>query len=337
MYDTLASLCACDGVSGHEESVRNRILSLGSFDAHHVDPLGNLLCFKGDGDAPPSVVLDAHMDEVGFLVRHIDKDGFITLDALGGIDPRVLEGAQLTVHGREPLRAVVGDLPPHLSKEEKAPKLQDLPVDTGLSGKEVRDLVPVGSPVCFWSPLRRLGSSLVSGKALDNRAGCAVLCSVSHSLPKECNALFLFSVQEEVGVRGATTALFGREDAPALCIDATHAGMPGVDERLTRPLGSGPVIGMGPAVDPGLHARLVHLAGSLGIPHTVKAYPGRMPTNLRALQVTGKGMRGALASLPARYLHTPCEVMDLRDLDACTRLAGAYVESWCESTGGAAV
>jgi endoglucanase len=325
MFELLASLCGCDCVSGRESGLHKQILDAGSFDRHATDALGNLLCFKDAGPDAATVLLDAHADEIGLIVRHIDKEGFIFADAVGGIDPKVLQGTCLTVHGTAPMPAVVGDLPPHLSQEKKVIPLADLPIDTGRSAKEVRESVRIGDAITFRSGLARIGANQVTGKALDNRAGVAALCELSRIVRSPCNIMFSFSSQEEVGARGVIPALFGKDISLAICVDTTHGDMPGVDQHKTRPLGTGPIIGRGPGIHPGVGAAVEAAGDRAGIAYSVKAYPGTMPTNLRSIQVSGKGIPGAQVSIPARYLHTPSEIVDLRDVRGCVELLAAFL------------
>ncbi len=320
MYELLASLCGCDCISGRESALHDHILNSGSFSRHATDALGTLLCFQDAGPGAPTVLLDAHADEIGFIVRHIDKDGFIFADPVGGIDPKVLLGSRLTVHGKRTLSAVVGDLPPHVSADKAIPKTGDLPIDTGLEPHEVRKLVGIGDAITFFSPLARIGKNQVAGKALDNRAGCAVLCELSKRVESPYNLIYAFSAQEEVGARGITPAMYSRDVSFAVCVDTTHGDMTGVEPHKTRPLGSGPILGRGPGIHPAVGAAAESAAASAGVPHTVKAYSGAMPTNLRSIQISGSGIPGTQVSIPARYLHTPCEVADLRDIDGCVTL-----------------
>lgn len=325
MFKLLSSLCACDAISGREPGLHGNILKEGSFSRHETDALGNLICFQDGSPDAPTVLLDAHADEVGFIVRHIDKDGFIFVDAVGGIDPRVLQGTRLTVHGRESLAAMVGDLPPHVSSDSGVPKVGDLPIDTGLPAKEVAELVRIGDSLTYFAPLKKMGRHHVTGKAIDNRGGCAILCELSRKLRSPYNIIYSFSSQEEVGARGITPLLHQRDVSFALCLDMTHGDTPGVERHKTRPLGSGPIIGRGPGIHPAVGRAVEAAAASAGTPYSAKAYPGGMPTNLRSIQVAGKGIPGAQVSAAVRYLHTPAEVADLRDLEACVVLLEAML------------
>jgi len=327
----LETFTACHGIAGHEDEVATSIIQHGDFTSYGRDAMGNLLCMKETTPGAPTVLLDAHMDEVGFIVKYIDDDGYLYLDAVGGIDTKALSGACLLVHGKSLLRGIVSDMPPHIAHGSTVPELGDLPLDIGMSGREARETVPVGSPVTFSTRLRQVGQHKVCSKALDNRAGCTVLCSLSRKLDVPFNLAFLFSSQEEVGTRGAYAALTSSAPALALSIDTTHGDMYGVPREKTRTLGSGTIIGVGANIHHSLFSRLRETAKNDGIAHTIKAYAGATPTNLRSMQTAGRGVATALLSIPTRYLHTPAEVADMRDIKATQRLVSSFLSSLDES------
>jgi endoglucanase len=289
--------------------------------------MGNLLCIREYGPDAPTILLDAHMDEVGFIVKYIDDDGYLYLDAVGGIDTKALIGTCLLVHGKERVRGVVSGIPPHIAQESTVPDLDDIPLDIGMSSREAKEMVPIGSPVTFSTKFRRVGQHKVCSKALDNRAGCAILCSLSRTLDVPCNLAFLFSSQEEVGTRGAYAALTSYAPDLAISIDTTHGDMYGVPKEKTRSLASGTILGVGANIHRALFDRLRQTAKDEGIAHTTKAYAGATPTNLRSIQVAGRGVPTALLSVPTRYLHTPAEVADLRDIKATQRLLSSFIAS----------
>jgi len=326
MYDSLAELSSAFGVAGHEGEIRDAILNLGDFPDHSVDKMGNLICHGPQKEGAPTVLLDAHMDEVGFIVKFIDDDGMIYIEPLGGIDPRALIGKRFLIKGKDQLEGVVGDIPPHLSKDGKAPDLSELAVDTGLSGKELEAIIDVGDPVGYISPLRRMGGSKVSGKSLDNRVGCLTLCELSKNVGADCNIIYLFSTQEEVGTRGATMAL--RKMAPdiAICVDATQGDMHFKKSPILRELGGGTIIGAGPNIDPNVFKTLSQTADKCNIRHTTKAYPRPTPTNLRSIQLIGGGVPSGLLAIPCRYMHAPNEVVDINDIISTVSLLEAFLD-----------
>ncbi|MHC1609516.1 MAG: M42 family metallopeptidase [Candidatus Methanofastidiosia archaeon] len=325
LFEYLKILAGKSGAPGHEHNVSGAILKICDFTFHITDPMGNLICIKEVDKNAPTILLDAHMDEIGGLVRHINDDGYIFLEPMCKIDPRIMIGKQVLINGKKELIGTIGVLPLHVSKENKIPKFQDLPIDTGLTKEELERFVRMGDPVTFYSPLRSLGGTKICSKALDNRAGCAVLCHLSKIIDSQYNIAFLFSSQEEVGARGVQSALALCNPIFAISIDATHGDMKGVEKNKTRVLGSGPIIGVGPNIHNTISDRLRKIAERENISHTIKAYPAATPTNLRTIQTSG--VPGALLSLPVRYMHTPSEVADIKDMEALAMLLKSFILS----------
>jgi len=319
-------LVSAFGVAGHEEDVRKVILDEGSFSDYRVDKIGNLICRNTYDDSAPSVLLDAHMDEVGFIVRYIDDAGMIYVNAVGGIDSRALIGKELLIRGEEDLVGIVANIPPHMSKDNKVPGVSELQVDTGLTKEELQDIVRIGTPIGYVPHMERLGGTAVSGKAFDNRVGCLALCELSKRLGDKRNVTYLFSTQEEVGTRGATVALKDISPDIAICVDATQGDMHFIDSPITRSLGSGAIIGTGPNIDPGVFRWLVNSARSSGVPYTTKAYPAPTPTNLRSMQLLAGGVVSGLVAIPCRYMHSPSEVVDVNDIISVISLLERFID-----------
>jgi len=326
MYDSLAELTSAFGIAGYEDDIRDAIIKNGNFAQHRVDKIGNLVCHGDIRDERPTILLDAHLDEVGFIVKFIDKDGFVYLEPLGGIDPRALIGKSILIRGNEDIVGVVSSIPPHLSQDNKMPKLSELTLDTGLSKWELDGLIGIGSPAGFISPLKRLGGSKVAGKSLDNRAGCLALCELSKRLGDSCNVIYLFSTQEEVGTRGVNVALKDLRPDLAICVDVTQGDMHFFDSPIMRKLGGGTIIGTGPNIHPKIFEKLTRAAEGRGIQHCIKAYPKPTPTNLRSIQLLGGGVPSGLLAMPCRYMHTPAEVVDVNDIISTILLLEAFID-----------
>ncbi|MHC1605000.1 MAG: zinc-binding metallopeptidase family protein [Candidatus Methanofastidiosia archaeon] len=327
MLETLRMLTSCAGVSGFEEEVSQMILKLGAFSSCRRDPMGNLICMKESDKTMPIIMLDAHMDEVGFIVKHIDDTGFLYLENLGKIDPRVLPGKKAIVRGSENLLGVFGDLPPHVKEKKDVFEISELPLDCGLTKNEIKSMVSIGDSVVFHNPLFKMGKNNICSKAIDNRAGCAVLCRFSHQIKTEFNLAFVFSSQEEIGARGARVATYALSPSLAISVDCTHGNIVDMASAKTRKLGSGPVIGIGPNIHPKISQKLKTDAKRIGIPHTVKAYSQATPTNLRETQLVLKGVSCGLVSIPTRYLHTPTEIADLRDIKYSLKLLVEFIST----------
>ncbi|MDR0821349.1 MAG: M42 family peptidase [Oscillospiraceae bacterium] len=333
MTDLLKELCAADGTSGDEAAVRQLIISkLTATDVtYRVDPLGNLLVEKkGREQAKNRVMFAAHMDEVGFVARYIDKTGFIKLSAVGGINDDVCFGRR--VRFGNGVRGVIGGKPVHLlrgkDEADKQPKLTDLWCDTGVSTKE--DLqVALGDTAVFDNDAAEFGEHAFCGKAVDDRLGCAILIGLLNSeLPYGITCAF--TTQEEIGTRGATTAAFTLKPDIAVVLETTTAcDIPDTKgaEQITR-LGEGVVVSFADGrtvYDRELYAYTRRLADKLSIPNQTKTKIAG-GNDAGVIQESASGVKVIALSAPCRYLHTPSCVVNLDDFTATKRLACALAE-----------
>ena len=327
----LKELSEAFGVSGNEDDVRAIVLDAvrEHVDEVKVDALGNVLAFKrGTGRQRMRVMLAAHMDEVGLMVVGHDNDGFLRVRSVGGIDPRLLPGTLLQV-GSERIYGVIGVKPIHLLKEnaDKVAKLEDLVVDVGAKSKdEARKLAPLGTYATFATRFRELGPT-VRGKAFDDRAGCAVLVELLRGERFRFDFHAVFTVQEEVGLRGARVAAYAIEPDCAFALEGTVADdMPrDKDVSPTTELGQGPAITV---MDRSFIAdrRLVRLltstAGELDIPYQIKQ-PGIGGTDAGAIHLTREGVPSVTVAVPCRYIHSPVALLSLDDFNNTVRLMRA--------------
>lgn len=324
----LKELSEAFGVSGNEGDVRAVVLGAvrEHVDEVKVDALGNVLAFKrGTGRQRMRVMLAAHMDEVGLMVVGYDNDGFLRVRSVGGIDPRVLPGTLLQV-GPERISGVIGVKPVHLLKEngDKVAKLEDLVVDIGAKSKdEAQKLAPLGTYVTFATRFCELGPT-VSGKAFDDRAGCAVLVELLRGERFRFDLHAAFTVQEEVGLRGARVAAYAIEPDCAFALEGTIADDIPRDKDVshTTELGQGPAITV---MDRSFIAdrRLVRLltstAEELGIPYQIKQ-PGIGGTDAGAIHLTREGVPSVTVAVPCRYIHSPVALLSLDDFNNTVRL-----------------
>jgi len=331
--ELLRRIVDAPGPSGHEGPIRALVEAelADHAESIEVDPVGNLVAHRpGPG---PRVVLAAHMDELGFIVSHVEDDGFLRIIGVGGHDPRALVAGHVVVHGRESLPGVMGGKPVHLmerGEREKAPKEADLFVDVGLPAERVRELVRPGDPITRRVAFTDVGD-LVSGPGLDDRAGLYVMIEAVRSLAEHrCDLQVVATVQEEVGLRGARVAAARLRPDLALAIDVTLAndgpGVPG-RERVTE-LGKGAAIKVfdrSVIVPPDVVEGLVRIADSREIPHQLEVMP-RGGTDTRELQLGGGGARVGGVSIPLRYVHQISEAAHPADLDACVGLVRAFCE-----------
>lgn len=330
----LKQLSEAQGITGHEGPVREVVRQTWQpfVDEMRVDAMGNLIALKC-GVAPeprPKLMLAAHMDEIGLMVTGIEK-GFLRIARVGGTDRRVLLGLEVVVHGRRDLPGVVATRPPHVLPEAERKKVvpwDKLFVDVGLPPQEVEQWVAVGDLISIRAETLELKNGRVAGKALDDRACVAVITLTLEQLAGVRHAwdvLAVATVQEEVGLKGATTAAYGIAPDLGVALDVTFAKHPGVPDVDSVPLGEGPSIAVGPNFHPGLVERLKKVAEAHEIPYQIEALPGRVGTDSWAIQVTREGVPTALVAVPLRYMHQPVEVVDTQDIERAARLLTAFI------------
>ena len=334
-FALLQALCGANGPAGAEEPAAAWAARwLGEYGEVERTPLGSVVCtLVPPQEGQPHLLLDAHLDEVGFIVTRIDGDGLVKVAPVGGIDPRLLLSARLTICGKKEVPAVVSCLAPHLSSLEgfqKAPPVDKLFLDTGYTEEELANWVAPGDRVCYQAPLRRLLGSRVTGKALDDRAGCAAVCLAARAIRESgfagAGVSVLLSTREEVGGQGAATAAFAAAPTHCVAVDVSFALSPGCDPADCGELGKGPMIGYAPTLDRGMYRALCRAAAEADIPWQREIMAGRTGTNADGVAVAGRGVRCLTLSIPQRYMHTPVEVCDLRDIEATAALLAAYVK-----------
>ena len=334
---TLACLCALPGPSGFESGVAKAASQLlrPLVDEVYTTRLGSVVGVRRCGrEKAPRLLLDAHLDEVGFIVTGCEE-GFLRFAPLGGVDPRMLPDREVAVLTSPPVHGVVACLPPHVQTSEDMDKslpIKDIYIDVGLSQEEAERRIPIGTPAVYRGGCAPLGEDLFCGKALDDRAGFAVLLDVLerlHGKELDVDLYVLGSTQEEAHSSGAITAAY--EIAPQICVavDVTHGDSPDASKYETFKLGGGPVIGVGPNCAPALSSRMKKLAEELDIPVQIEVMSGSSGTNAWPVQISREGVATAVLSIPERYMHTPVEVVHRQDLADAARLLAAYVEEGC--------
>lgn len=334
MLNTVKELCALSGIGGWEDEVREyiRTRAVRYADELRIDALGNLIVFKKGAKATGNkLMLCAHMDEVGLIVRAVTEDGYLKFDCVGGIDRRVLIGKKVLV-GPEKHPGVIGIKAYHLvsaEEEKKPPKADDLYIDIGAQDREEAEaLVELGDPCVFVTESEAFGDGMLKAKALDDRMCCALLLKLmEQDLPMDVT--FVFSVQEEVGTRGAFGAAFSVTPEIALVTDCTTAAdLPGIEpSRQVCQLGKGPVIPFmdgGTVADRTLFEQMRRVAEENGIPWQTKHYVAGA-TDARAIQQTKGGVRVIGVSAPVRYLHAPASVGCISDFEHMLKLLGCFI------------
>ena len=331
--ELLKKLSNAHGVSGSEGSVYDIIKRelKGSVDEIKEDTMGNLIAIKSGGKF--SVMLAAHMDEIGLMVKYIDDKGFIRFVTLGGWFAPTLYNQRVIFHGSKgQVYGVIGGKPPHMMDEDerkKVMKTDDMFVDVGAKNPaDVSELgIAVGTPVTIDREFTELANGRVTGKAFDNRAGVAMLIKAIKSMKSPNTVYAVFTVQEEVGLKGARTSSYALDPDCAIATDVTIPGdHPGIDKKDANvEMGKGPVITIVDAAGRGLIASrplitwLCEAADKNDIPVQLEVGSGGT-TDATAIHLTKGGIPSTTISIATRYIHSPVEVLDLQDIEEGVRL-----------------
>lgn len=339
MLELIKNLCLLDGISGREDEVRNYIINEIRDYATEitVDPLGNLIVFKkGKKSAVKKVLLDAHMDEVGFVITSFNSDGSLNFECVGGISTCVMLGRPVTV-GKNKINGVIGVVPVHLLSADKKTELPDagsLVIDIGTtSAEESEALVKAGDMACFKSEFATYGDGYIKSKALDDRVGCAILIDMIKSdLPTDL--YFSFSVGEEVGAGMAGTAVHTVKPDYAIVVETTTAAdLAGVEDHKTVcRLGNGGVISFmdrRTVYDKKLFDRAFAVAEKNGIRVQTKSLVAG-GNNAGVIHTSAGGVRTLAVSLPCRYLHSPSCVIKATDIDEAKKIILALSEEFAD-------
>lgn len=339
----LRELTSIDAPPGFEKPVRDYIA--GEMKKYtqdlRIDRFGNLIAVKASKSKNPArVLLAAHMDEIGFIVRNFDDNGFIFFNGLGSWSDQVVLGMQVKILGsKKTIYGTAGAKPPHIMTEEeqkKLVKIEDMFIDTGLSRQELEEAgVRIGSPVVPFSSFFALNDQRAMGKAFDNRVGCLILLEAAKRLADEelqSVVHFVFTVQEEVGMRGAKTATFGVNADAAFVFECTVAGdTPSVVKRDSpSELGSGSAITVmdrSIITPPELVEYIFSTAKAQGIKYQIKKPPASR-TDAGEIHLAGGGIPTAVISVPCRYIHSSSSIVDLEDIESTITLAIAILKGF---------
>ncbi len=339
LNETLGSLSNACGVTGRESEVSELMIRLMTpyADQIVVDKLENVIAIKKGKSDAPKIMLAAHMDEVGLMVKTITKDGFLQFAKMGGIDDRILPAQKVTVFSRQgTFPGIIGSKPPHIQKEEERKKVtafDELFIDIGAESKEDATAlgVAVGDPVGFDIKYVPLGRDVVTGKAFDNRAGCATMVEALKLMEKtDYTICAVGTVQEEVGLRGAATAAFGVDPELAIALDVTIAGdVPGVREYDTSvKMGKGPSLTIsdsGLITHPKVLRWLLETAEEEKIPFQLET--GLLgSTDAARISLTRQGIPCGNISIPTRYIHSPVGMLCLKDIENSAKLTVAAIK-----------
>ncbi|MEW6379136.1 MAG: M42 family metallopeptidase [bacterium] len=305
-----------------------------------VDVMGNASATLSGKTPGPRIMLCGHCDEIGFMVQYIDDQGFIFFSAIGGIDIHLVPGHRVRIHtSGGSVLGVIGKKPIHLMEDEdrkKVAKITDLYIDIGAKDKkEAEEAVLIGDPITIDVGLERLKNDLVCSRGLDDKAGAFVVAETLRLLREEgkpfCGQVIsVATVQEEVGLRGATTSAYQHKPDVGIAVDVGFAtDQPGIEKKKVGDfsLGKGPIISRGANINPVVFDLLVRSAKEADIPCQIEAAPRSTGTDANVLQLSRGGVAAGLVSVPCRYMHTSVEVVSLQDMESSARLLAAFVRN----------
>ena len=326
MKELIKKLTEAYGPSGREEQIREVIKGEieGVADEMKVDAMGSLIALKRGSGEGLKVMLAAHMDEIGIIATHVDEKGFIRFASVGSVNPLTLLGGRVVF--ADGTVGTIGLEKREPEEEKKIPSLDKLYLDVGAKDKETAP-VRVGDIACFQRPFVALGDRLLA-KAFDDRIGCAVLIQVMRDLKTSPHDVyFVFSVQEELGLRGAITSAYGIQPNLGVSVDVTGTGDTPEARPMAVSLGEGPAIKVkdgGMLAHPAVKNLLVETAEQVGIPYQLEVLE-RGTTDATAIQISREGVPAGCLSIPCRYVHTPSEMVDYNDVLNAVRLLVALL------------
>ncbi len=334
--EILKRLCEVSGVSGEEKNaseVAGEMLRQYA-DKVEIDDFDNVIANVYDaGEGSVRILLDAHIDEIGFVVTYITDDGFLKVAPCGGIDKRLLLSQEVVIHGKKDIKGIISTKPPHLTDDEdrkKVPDIDKIYIDTGYTKEKLMEIVSLGDRASIKSEFTCLENDRVSVKSLDDRACVtAILYALELLKGKKLNASLsvLFSSQEEAGGTGAAVAAYKINPDEAIVVDVSFAYTSDAEERKCGKMGEGPMIGVAPILNRKMTDKLILISKEKGYPYQLEIMEGKTGTNADEITVTRNGVRTAMVSLPIKYMHTPIEVAELSDIEAVGRLIAEYILS----------
>jgi putative aminopeptidase FrvX len=338
LVETLEKLSNANGVTGREGEVRDLMKQYLKpyVDETREDKLGNLITFKKGNKDAPTIMLAAHMDEIGLMVKNIKKKGFLQFTKVGGIDDRILLAQKVIVHtDKGPLHGVTGSKPVHIQSEAEKKKVIEadkLFIDVGAKDKEEAEKmgVQVGDVVSFDTKFARLSENVVLGKAFDDRVGCAMMIEIVKRLQKvDCNVYAVGTIQEEVGLRGATIAAFQVAPDVGIVLESTVAGdTPGVGEgEAPAKMGEGPVLTVADAgliAHPKVLRLLIDSAKENKIPYQLETGI-KGSTDAARISLSREGVPSGVIAVASRYIHSPAAILNLDDAEKTVKLAVAAI------------
>ncbi len=335
----LKRICSLGGISGFEHTSNESLADIFKEKLTDVstDVCGNtegwLFCGKENA---PVIMLEAHFDVIGLMIKEVHDDGFLSFITVGGVDPRILPGMELTVHGKEDIYGVIGLKPPHVlssAEMKKTAKADELVIDTGLSGEKLKTLVRPGDAVTFRREHTLLGESKFCGSGLDDRAGIAAIFDAAQLISetdRNADVCVLASTTEETGRFGVKCAAGRINPDLAIIVDVTHGTTPDGIKNRSSELGKGPVLCFGPNLDRKYTRLMKQAMEENEIPFSVEVEPDDPGTNAWAVQTVNEGIPCVMLSIPLRYMHTNIETLSLEDLKNTAEAIAAFVKNFAK-------
>ncbi len=322
----LTALSEASGIGNIKEATNIAKAELSKY--AEVQDFGSIgLIGKIDKGAKATLLLDAHIDEVGFVVTSVLDSGFLKVSAVGGIDPRILPSTPVMVHGKTDIPAVFASTPLHLAKEESAAvPLDEIYLDTALNN--IKDIVSVGDYVTYNTKVADLAGNRISGKSFDDRALCAAVIEVASRIydkPLPFNIIISLSEQEELGTRGAVTSAFANEADFAVVLDVSFASAPDVPSEQSGKLGGGAMIGISPILNKSITDKIKRAAEKNSLPYQNEVMGGKTGTDADVISISKSGIPTGLISLPLRNMHTPYEIISLDDLENLADILESFI------------
>lgn len=331
MKENLKKLCNSTFVGSEQKAKTLAIKTLTPFvDEIKTDLTGSIFGFiKGKSDK--TILLEAHIDEIGFTVTNVLENGFVRLSNVGGIDIRTLPANTVKIHAENgDIIGVFTSTPPHLAKDknDEFSSLDEIFVDTGL--KNAKDLIKIGDFATFNTQAVELQNGFISAKSIDDRSGCVSLIEVAKNIkaqgtPKD-NIIILLASGEELGNRGAKIGAFNKQIDEAIIIDVSFGFTPNCDKEKCGEMTKGAMIGVSPILDKQMREKLINLAQENNIPYQLEVMNGLTSTDADVVTITETGIKTALVSIPIKYMHTPIETVYLNDIKAVSDLITEYLK-----------
>ena len=331
MLSLIKELAALEGVSGEEysifPSIKQKLEKMGKVE---MSPLGSVICvFPCIEENLPVVMLEAHLDRIGFSVSEITKEGFLKVNPCGGIDIRATLGAKVTVCTQsKKIDGIICSLPSHIEEKKLPIKADKLYIDVHMNEEEALKNISIGDKIFIKGNFIPLLNNNVSASALDDRAGCAAVIKAGELLAnfKKAKVVLCLSSQEEVGGSGAKTAANIIKPDYAIAVDVSFADTPLEPHECCTDLGKGPIIGFSPILSRDICNLMIAVAKKHEIPYQVETMGGRTGTDADSILIAHDGVKMGLISIPQRYMHTPCEVINIQDIENTALLMAKVVE-----------